>query len=81
MESTATIYGSERCKNCTMAKEYLKQRGIEFNFHDVTKDKEKFKEMKEISGGARSIPVIVACHSVIIGFEKEVLDKALQCLN
>ena len=81
MAEKVKIYGSATCTNCSMAKSYFKERNIEFEFVDVTRDKEAFKEMREISGGARSIPVIVACGKVVIGFDQAVVEEELDCLG
>ncbi|HDM79124.1 MAG TPA: NrdH-redoxin, partial [Deltaproteobacteria bacterium] len=53
----------------------------EYDFVDVTKNKEALSEMREVSGGARSIPVIVACGKVIIGFDQAMLGEGLECLK
>ncbi len=81
MGEKVKIYGSVTCSNCNMAKSYFEQRNIEYDFVDVTKDKEALKEMREVSGGARSIPVIVACGKVIIGFDQAVIEEELECLG
>lgn len=81
MAEKVKIYGSTKCSNCSMAKDYLTQKGIKYDFYDVTKDRDAFTEMREISAGARSIPVIVVCDRVLIGFEQAVLEEALSCLG
>ncbi len=81
MGEKVKIYGSATCTNCNMAKDYLNSRGIGYDFVDVTKDREALKEMREISGGARSIPVIVVCNKVVIGFDQEELEQVLRCLE
>jgi hypothetical protein len=37
--------------------------------------------MRDISGGARSVPVLVICDDVYVGFDKEVIGKALECIG
>jgi glutaredoxin 3 len=64
-----------------MAKEFLSQKGVEFIAYDVTKDKDALKEMMEISGGARSVPVISICKEVIVGFDGDRVGQALNCLK
>ncbi|HEC32073.1 MAG TPA: glutaredoxin family protein [Deltaproteobacteria bacterium] len=81
MGERVKIYGSDTCTNCSMAKSYFEERGIEYDFVDVTKNKEALSEMREVSGGARSIPVIVACGKVIIGFDQAMLGEGLECLK
>jgi glutaredoxin-like YruB-family protein len=81
METKVKIYTTPNCNYCAQAKEYLTEQGIEFEAFDVTKDREAYQEMRSISGGARSVPVIAVGEEVILGFEREVLDKALKKLT
>jgi len=64
-----------------MAKEFLSQKGVEYDVYDVTKDKEAVKEMLKISGGVRSVPVISICNEVVIGFDRDRVEQALSCLE
>jgi len=64
-----------------MAKEFLSQKGVEYDTYDVTKDREAVKEMLKISGGARSVPVISVCNEVIVGFDRDRVEQALNCLG
>ena len=63
-----------------MAKEFLSQRGIPFTDLDVTKDRQALQDMIKISGG-RSVPVIVVCEQVMVGFDAARLEQALNCMN
>ncbi len=64
-----------------MAKEFLSKKGIEYTDYDVTKDRDALKEMMEISGGARSVPVISVCNEVMVGFDRDRLEQSLTCLK
>ena len=64
-----------------MAKEFLSQKGVEYDAYDVTKDRGAVKEMLKISGGARSVPVISICNEVMIGFDRDRVEQALNCLD
>jgi hypothetical protein len=37
--------------------------------------------MLKISGGARSVPVISICNEVMIGFDRDRVEQALNCLE
>ena len=63
-----------------MAKEFLSQRGVPFTDHDVTEDRQALEDMTAISGG-RSVPVIVACEQVMVGFDPVRLEQALNCMK
>jgi glutaredoxin len=62
-----------------MAKEYLSQKGIPYTDYDVTSDSKALEEMVKLSG-SRSVPVIVACNDVMVGFDKTRLDQLLSCV-
>ena len=63
-----------------MAKEFLSQRGYKFTEYDVTKDRAALDEMVKISG-ARSVPVIIACNDVMVGFDRTRLEQMLSCIK
>ena len=64
-----------------MAEEFLSQKGIEYDVYDVSKDRKAVKEMLKISNGARSVPVISICSEVVIGFDRDRVEQALNCLD
>ncbi len=64
-----------------MAKEFLSKKGVEFTAYDVTKDRDALKEMMEVSGGARTVPVISVCNNVMVGFDPDRLELDLNCLK
>ncbi len=64
-----------------MAKEFLSEKGVEYTAYDVSEDREAVKEMLKISGGARSVPVISICNEVIVGFDRDRVGQALNCLK
>lgn len=80
MGAKIKIYTTPTCHYCSRAKDYLTQKGVAFEAFDVTSDKEAMAEMKRVSG-ARSVPVICVGDQVIVGFEKDALDKAIQALG
>jgi glutaredoxin 3 len=78
MENKVKIYTTPTCHYCSQAKEFFAEKGIAFEAVDVLSDAEAMKEMKSISGGARSVPVIAINGSVIIGFDRDAVEKALK---
>jgi glutaredoxin 3 len=58
-------------------KEFLSQKGIVFTDHDVTKDREALEEMRRITQGGLSVPVIHIGDEIIVGFDEERIKKAL----
>jgi alkyl hydroperoxide reductase subunit F len=81
MDKKVKIYTTSTCHYCQQAKDFLTEKGIPFEAVDVSQDKEALQEMKKISGGARSVPVISVCDEVMVGFDREAMEKALKCLE
>ncbi len=71
------IYSTPTCHFCHMAKEFLKEHKIEFEDIDVSKDQSKAQEMIEKSG-QMGVPVIDIDGTIITGFDKEAIKKALK---
>jgi len=74
--ATVKIYTTPTCAFCQMAKSYFKEKGIEYEEIDVTKDPSKVEEMIKISG-QMGVPVILINGKVILGFNKGAIDDAL----
>jgi len=72
-----TIYSTPTCPYCNMAKEFFKEKKIEFEDFDVSEDDEKAKEMVEKSGQT-GVPVIDLNGEIIIGFDQERIEEALE---
>lgn len=69
------VYSSSSCTNCTAAKEYLKEKGYEYEEKNVSTDKEAKKEL--IALGYMGVPVIMIDEEVVVGFNKSKLDEIL----
>jgi glutaredoxin 3 len=77
MVKKVKVYSTPGCNGCNQAKRYLTEKGVDFDYVDVTTDSEALKEMRALSGGARSAPIISVGDKVLIGFNKAELDSAL----
>lgn len=71
-----TIYSTPTCPYCQQAKTYLKDNNVDFADIDVANDNEKAQEMVEKSG-QMGVPVIDIDGEIIVGFDKEKIDKQL----
>lgn len=71
-----TIYSTPTCHFCQMAKEFFKEKGIEYTDYDVSTDLEKRKEMIEKSG-QMGVPVIYIDDELTVGFDKDKLSGLL----
>lgn len=70
-----TVYTSNTCPYCTMAKDYLKDRNIAFEEKNVQTDSVARQEL--MSKGYTGVPVIVIGEEEIVGFDKKRLDALL----
>ena len=70
------IYTTPTCMYCKAAKEFFKEKGIEYKEFDVATDAEKRQEMIKRSG-QMSVPVIFVDDEMIVGFNKEKLSELL----
>jgi len=61
---------------CDQAKEYLSQKGIQFHEKDIAVDRSALIDLKKL--GYMTTPVIVIDGSVIVGFDADKIDQALQ---
>lgn len=52
------IYTKDYCPYCTKAKLLLEQLNVDFTEIDITKDPEKFDELRERAPAARTVPQI-----------------------
>ena len=76
MDKNVTMYTTPTCHFCHMAKEFLKEKGIEYTDYNVAEDADKRQEMIERSG-QMGVPVIFAGDKMLIGFDKDKLSTAL----
>ncbi len=73
------VYSAPICPYCNAVKQYLKEKNVEFEDIDVSKDA-KARETMIRKSGQRGVPVIDINGNIIIGFDKEKIDKALGLL-
>ncbi|MBP6857806.1 MAG: glutaredoxin family protein [Candidatus Pacebacteria bacterium] len=71
-----TIYSTESCHYCQLAKQYFKEHNIAYTEHNVGADAEKRKEMIELSGQL-GVPVIRVDDTVLVGFQEKMLEELL----
>lgn len=72
-----TIYSTSTCPYCEMAKEYFKKNNVQYEEHDVSADEAAAKEMIEKSH-QMGVPVIDIDGTIIVGFDRPSIDKALK---
>ena len=70
------VYSTSTCPYCIRAKEYLKQKNIQFENIDVSINKAAIDEMVKLTG-QMGVPVIVINGESIVGFDKQKIDSLL----
>ncbi len=71
------IYSTVNCHFCHLAKEFFKEKGVEYTNYDVGADAEKRAEMVEMTG-QMGVPVIVIDgKDAVIGFDEKALTKLI----
>lgn len=71
------VYSTETCPWCKKVKEFLGEKGVEFEDIDVSKDQEAVKEMMEKSG-QMGVPVVDINGTIIVGFDQAKIEEALK---
>lgn len=74
------IYTTPTCTYCKMAKEFFKEKGIEYEEFDLTADAEKREEMRkkmQEMGQGLAVPIIDVGGNLMLGFDRKSLSDAL----
>ena len=70
------IYSTPTCHYCHMAKEFFKEKGIEYTEYNVLTDLEKRQEMMDKSEQL-GVPVISIDGKILIGFDQAEISSLL----
>jgi glutaredoxin 3 len=76
MGKNIKIFTTPTCHYCKMTKEFLDEKGIQYENIDVTTNETARNEMIK-SSGQMGVPVVDIDGELIIGFNKEKLAKLL----
>ena len=74
--SEVTVYSTPSCSYYIRLKSYLNQKGITFTNIDVSSDAQSLEKMISLSG-QMGVPVINIDGEIVVGFDKEKIDKLL----
>ena len=75
--SRIKVYSSRDCPDCTMLKNFLREKNIPYIDIDVAYDEEATYELI-MKSGQMSVPVTEIDGRIIVGFDREALVKALE---
>jgi len=71
------VYSTPTCPYCKMVKAFLNEKGVEFKDIDVSADRDAAKKMIDKSG-QMGVPQIEINDKIIVGFNKEALERELE---
>ena len=69
------VFTSNTCPYCTLAKDYLEEKGIEYTEKNVQTSSDARQEL--MSMGHMGVPVLVIDGEEIVGFNKSRIDQLL----
>ena len=70
------IYTTATCVYCKGAKEYFKEKGVEYEEINLSENPGRVQEMVQMTG-QMAVPVILIDGKIIIGFDRGAIDAAL----
>lgn len=73
--ANVTIYTSNTWPHCTTAKQYLSEKGVDYNEKNIQTDPSARKEL--IKKGYMGVPVIIVDDEEIVGFDKNRLEELI----
>jgi len=71
------IYSTPTCSYCNIAKKYFKEHNIDFTDYNVMVNPQRAQEMVDKSG-QRGVPVIDINGKIIVGFNRNEIEKNLK---
>lgn len=73
--SDVIVFSSNTCPYCTLAKNYLEEKGVSYIEKNVQTDKDARAEL--MSMGHMGVPVLIIDGEEIVGFDKDRLESIL----
>ena len=70
------VYSTSWCPECIQVKKYLDFKGVEYSEINVADKQEEREEVIKVSG-QKTVPVIEINGDVIVGFNRTLIDKAI----
>ncbi len=76
-KADVVMYCTPWCPECRLAREYLSANGIQWVEVDITRDRSGAERVREWANGNEVTPTFKVKGTVIIGYDKRRLNKAL----
>lgn len=75
MAKNITIYSSDSCGYCTLAKNYLRDKGVAFVEKNLGTDPAALEEFRKMN--MSGVPVLIIDGETVIGFDKAKIDSLI----
>jgi len=76
MDKNVVVYSTPTCPWCHRVKQFFQEHNIFFQDFDVSQNQQKAEEMVQKSG-QMGVPVVDIDGEIIIGFDKDRIEEAL----
>jgi len=76
LPGSVKVYSTPTCPYCKMLKQFLQEKGVEFEDIDVSKDESSAKEMVSKSG-QMGVPVVDIDGDIVVGFDRPKVSAKL----
>ncbi len=70
------VFSTPTCSYCNAAKQYFRQKGIQFRDVDVSRDAAAARDMMRRSG-QQGVPVIDIGGNIVVGFDRPKINQLL----
>jgi glutaredoxin len=71
------VYGTDKCKQCKKAKEYLNKHNIKYKYYDLSKKENRIQRKEYRNNKWVNLPVIKTDEWSLDGFNETVLENLL----
>lgn len=72
-DGKVTIYSTDWCKYCKMAKQFMDSKGIPYTDIDIEKSREGYDTYKSLGGNG--IPLLVVNGYIIRGYDPDAIEQ------
>jgi glutaredoxin-like YruB-family protein len=74
---SVAVYSTSSCPYCTMVKDFLRKKQIQFVEYDVGRDERRAEEMVRKSG-QMGVPVVDVNGKILVGYRPADIERALK---
>ncbi len=75
------LYCTPWCPDCRRVRDYFKANGIQYAEIDITVDRAAAMDVRGWAGGNETTPTIKVRDQVVVGYDKERLEKLLEAMG